>query len=158
MQNFVWFSLILQNNSYFVLYFRAFENPALYVPDEIIQDSRDALACGILEQLKSRSILPTVIPFRHDVFRYFFGGKGEKSNQRGAVLLQKSDFQACNFPNNWDRVMDSIGDSLAIDFPIKLRPFLSWSPKTYELRDGQVIPSPRYRPEKLSISMCKIAL
>jgi hypothetical protein len=54
--------------------------------------------------------------------------------------------------------MDSIGDGLAIDFPIKLRPFLSWSPKTYELRDGQVIPSPSYRPEKLSITMCKIAL
>ena len=64
--------------SYFVLPFRAFENPASYMPDEIIQDSRDALACGILEQLKSRSVLPTIIPFRHDVFRYFFGGKGEK--------------------------------------------------------------------------------
>ena len=123
----------------------------------MIQDARDSLACGILEQLKSKSMLPTVIPFRHDVFRYFFGGKGEISNERGAVLLEKSDFQICNFPRDWDKIADSIGDGLKIDFPVKLRPFLSWSPKTYILKDGQVVVRPRYRPEKLSISICKNA-
>ncbi len=108
--------------------------------------------------LKSRSTLPTIIPFRNDVFRYCFSGKGEKSNERGTVLLQKSDFQTCNFPSNWDRVIDAIEDGLARDIPVKLRSFLLWSLKTYELTDGQVVACPRYRPEKLSISICKIAL
>ena len=74
--------------------------------------------------LKSRSTLPTIIPFRNDVFRYCFSGKGEKSNERGTVLLQKSDFQTCNFPSNWDRVIDAIEDGLARDIPGTLRSFL----------------------------------
>ena len=51
----------------------------------------------------------------------------------------------------------SIGDGLKIDFPVKLRPFLSWSPKTHMLKDGKVVVCPLYRPEKLSISICKTA-
>ena len=110
-----------------------------------------------MEQLKSKSVLPTVITFRHDVFNYFFNGKGEKGNKRGFILLNKEDFQICCFADHWDRVVDSIGDGVKIDFPIKLRPFLSWSPKKHHLVGGIVVPSPRYRPEKLSISMCKVA-
>jgi hypothetical protein len=71
--------------------------------------------------------------------------------------LEKSDFQICNFPGDWDEIADSIGDGLKIDFPVKVRPFLSWSPKTYILKDGQVVVRPRYLPEKLSISICKNA-
>lgn len=115
------------------------------------------MACGLLEQLKSRSVLPTVIPFRHDVFEYFFGGKGEKSNERGAILLNEGDFDACDLPKDWDNVVDHIGDGLRIDFPVKIRPFLSWSPKTHALVGGTIVPSPRYRPEKISISICKTA-
>ena len=100
---------------------------------------------------------PLSSPFAMMYLDTFFGGKGEKSNERGAVLLQKPDFQACHFPENCDKIADSIGDGLKIDFLVKLWPFPSWSPKTYELRDGQVVTCPRYRPEKLSISLCKAA-
>ncbi|CAB4000957.1 Hypothetical predicted protein [Paramuricea clavata] len=90
---------------------RAFENPA--PAEDMIQDARDSLACGILEQLKLK--------------------------------------------RDWDKIEDSIGDGLKIEFAVKLQPFLSWSPKTYILKDGQVVVHPRYRPEKLSISICKNA-
>lgn len=123
----------------------------------MIQDARDSLACGILDQLKSKSMLPTIIPFCHDAFCYFFGGKGETSNEKGAVLLERPDFDNCKFPEDWDIIVDSIGDGLKIDFPVKLRPFLLWSPKTHMLKDGKVVVCPRYRPEKLSISICKTA-
>jgi hypothetical protein len=98
------------------------------------------LACGLLEQLKSKSVLPTVIIFRHDVFNYFFKCKGEKSNDKGFILLNKEDFQPCCVPDKWDRVVDFIGDGVKIDFPIKLRPFLSWSPKTHRLVGGVFFP------------------
>ncbi|XP_028394782.1 uncharacterized protein LOC114518939 isoform X1 [Dendronephthya gigantea] len=133
----------------------AFENPT--PSTEAIELGKDALACGLLEQLKSRSTLPTVITFRHDVLNYFFNGKGKTSNERGSILLNKEDFRRCCFPDNWDRVVDSIGDGVKIDFPVKLRAFLSWSPRTHHLVKGTVVPSPRYRPEKLSISMCKVS-
>ena len=53
--------------------------------------------------------------------------------------------------------MDHIEDGLKIDFPVKIRPFLSWSPKTHALVGGTIVPCPRYRPEKISISICKTA-
>ena len=112
----------------------SFANPSA----ESIQQGKDALACGLLEQLKSKSVLPTVIPFRRNVFEYFFGGKGEKSNERGAILLDEADFDACDLPKDWDNVVDHIGDALRIDFPVKIRPFLSWSPKTRALVGGTI--------------------
>ena len=33
--------------------------------------------------------------------------------------------------------MDHIGDGLRIDFPVKIRPFRSWSPKTHALVGGE---------------------
>lgn len=41
---------------------------------------------------------------------------------------------------------------LKIDFPVKVRFFLSWSPKTHTLTGGSIVSQPCYRPEKLSIS------
>lgn len=115
------------------------------------------MACGILEHLKSRSILPTTIPLRHDVFNYFFKDKETKCNERGCILLGKSDFDLCCFPNNWDRIIDQIGDGVCIDFPVKIRAYLGWGPKNHTLDGNTILPLPRYRPEKISISFCKEA-
>lgn len=117
----------------------------------------DALACGILEHLKSRSILSTTIPFRHDVFNYFFMDKGTKCNERGCILFEKRDFVLCCFPNNWDRIIDQIGNGVCIDFPVKIRVFLGWGPKNHTMNGSKILPLPRYRPEKISISFCKAA-
>jgi hypothetical protein len=123
---------------------------------EAIEEGRDFLLCGIQEQLKSRSTVPTVIPFRHDVFRYLFNGKGKQGNDRNSLLLERDDFNHFhNFPSNWDEMVDNTGDGLKIDFPLKLRSLLSWGPCTHISVDGKFIPCPRYRPEKLNISICK---
>ena len=102
--------------------------------------------------IKSKSTTPSVFPFRHDVFRYFFNGKGKPSIVRNSLLRERNDFNHLhNFPNNWDKVVDNIGDGLKIVFPIKLRSFLSWGTCTHTFVDGKCIPCPRYRTEKLSI-------
>ena len=59
--------------------------------------------------------------------------KGWKSNDSTYIFLEKQDFIRCHFPNGWHRLIDSIGDGVQIDFPVKVRLFLSWSPKTHSL-------------------------
>ena len=124
---------------------------------ERLSDGRDALHCAILEHLKSKSTLPSIIAFRHDVFNFLFRDRGTKSNERGHILLRKEDFDRCRFPLNWDRVVDGIGDGVQIDFPVKIRIFLSWGPKNHTLNGNSICSLPRYRPEKLSLSFCKTA-
>lgn len=124
---------------------------------ESLSDGRDALHCALHEQLKSISSLPTTVAFRHDVFNFLFRDRGTKSNHREHILLSKQEFDRCHFPLNWDRLVDSIGDGVKIDFPVKVRLFLSWSPKNHTLEGNSMRLLPRYRPEKLSLSFCKAA-
>ena len=142
-----------QRNILFIC--RSFLNPI--ISEEEIQDASEALHCGILEHLKSKSILPTVIAFKHAHFNFLFKNKGQKSNDSGYILLERADFQRCRFPDQWNMIIDRIGDGVKIDFPVKVRLFLSWSPRTHTLTGESIVPIPQYRPEKLSISFCKVA-
>lgn len=45
-------------------------------------------------------------------------------------------------------IIDCVGDGVKIDFPVRVRLFLGWSPKTHTLTGGPVIPKSLYRPEK----------
>ena len=139
----------------FCLSFRSYVNPL--PSSESLSDGRDALHCALLEHLKSKSTLPITFCFRHDVFNFLFKDRGTKSNDRGHRLLEKRDFDRCHFPENWYQLIDGIGDGLQIDFPVKVRLFLSWGPKSHTLVGNSIRPLPRYRPEKLSLSFCKAA-
>ena len=118
-------------------FFRLYLNPKPSL--EALSEGKDALHCGVLEHLKSKSSLPTVIPFRHDVFNFLFRNRGSKSNDIGHVLLEKRDFSQCGFPSNWDRIVDSIGDGVRGEFPIKVSLFLSWSLKNHTLQGNSVL-------------------
>ena len=128
--------------------------------------------------------MPTVIAIRHSSFNFLFKNKGQKSNDSGHILLEKKDFERCHFPEHWDTIIDSIGDGsghirlekkdferchfpehwdtiidsigdgIKIDFPVKVRLFLSWSPKTHTLIGESIVPCPRYGTEKVSILFC----
>lgn len=134
-------------------YFLSFFNPR--ISGEEIQDATEALHCGILEHLKSKISLPTVISFKQTHFSFLFKNKGKKSNDSGHILLEKEDFSRCHFPNQWDMIVDELGDGVKIYFPVKVRLFLSWSPKNHTMAGESVVPLPRYRPKKLSLSFCK---
>ncbi|XP_027049163.1 uncharacterized protein [Pocillopora verrucosa] len=132
---------------------KAYLNPK--PTQELISSSVDALHAAILENLASKSLSPTIIPFRHDVFQYLFRGKGKKSQDFGNVLLEKQDFSNCSLPIDWDRLLDSLGDGTLVEFPIKVRLFMSRSPKNHTVsKEKAIISSPRYFIEKLSIN-CK---
>lgn len=108
----------------------------------------------MLENLKSKSLLPTVLNFRHDVFRALFKDQGVETEDGRHILLEKNDSQRCNLPEQWDQILDRLGNGIKIAFPVKARPFISQSPKTYKVICGKLELMPRYNIEKLSIT-CK---
>lgn len=124
---------------------------------ELISSGIDALHAAILENLMSKSISPTVLCFRHDVFQYIFKDKGKQSGDGKHLMLEKTDFVRCSFPSCWDRLVDQLGDGVRVDFPVKVRLFLTQSPKNHTLTGGKITSLPRYYIEKLSLNCMKAA-
>ncbi|CAB3982423.1 Hypothetical predicted protein [Paramuricea clavata] len=79
-----------------LLALRAYMDPS--PSSEIVSRSVDALHNAILDNLGSRSTLPTVIIFQHDVFHFLFKNMGTASENKNHTLLEKEDFVRCAFP------------------------------------------------------------
>ena len=90
---------------------------------EFISSGNDALHAAILENLASRSMLPTKICFRHDVFQYLFNNKGTNSDDGRYPFLIKEDFVRCMLPQQWDQLLDGLGNGAKVAFPVKTRLF-----------------------------------
>ena len=56
---------------------------------ERLSDGRDALHCAILEHLKSKSTLPSIIAFRHDVFNFYSETGAPKAMKGDIFFLEK---------------------------------------------------------------------
>jgi len=97
------------------------------------------------------------VEFQGDVFRFLFKGKGEKDGSW--QVLQRGDFCHRFFPDHWDCLLDPHGQGTKVHFPVKLRHFISWSPKGHmvDTRSGNVMPSARAFQEKLSMNFIKVA-
>ena len=106
---------------------------------------------SVLSKLKSKCRSNVILDFDHDCFRFLFCGKGMKGREKGYILLERDDFQRCNFPENWDRVIDCNGDGIKVKYPFKVRTFLAKSPKTFSVINGQLREDQRMLIEKLSI-------
>lgn len=131
---------------------RLFENPS---PAELIVfDDCTTLRVAVEQHLKSETRLPVTIKFRGDVFRCLFKNKGIV--QDGWHLLGKTDFPAKFFPEFWDHCADSHGQGIKVFYPMKVRHFISWSIRKYNVEDCS--PSPRAFQEKLTFSFIKVAL
>ena len=128
---------------------RAYLNPQPTA--ELVAAGRDMLHTAILENLKSKSILPTLVNFRHDVFRYLFKNKGVKSEDGRHLLLEKDDFDRCHLPQQWDQILDRLGNGTRVEFLVKAKLFLSRSPKTHQVIGEKIVLMQRYEIEKLSI-------
>ena len=127
------------NFVYFYLSLRYFFNPK--PPLDIIRYGTEALGLGILKHLRSRhgnADISTTVELREDVYKYLFNGKG-------------------NFPNGWESSVDRLGDGVKVFFPIRMRHFLGWGPKSYILVNQTLVPSKRYHQEKLSICFATTA-
>ena len=146
------------NFVYFYLSSRYFFNPK--PPLDIIRYGTEALGLGILKHLRSRhgnADISTIVELREDVYKYLFNGKGRQSGRRGYINMNKDNFCRCNFPNGWECSVDRLGDGVKVVFPIRMRHFLGWGPKSYILVNQTLVPAKRYRQEKLSICFATTA-
>ena len=76
---------------------------------------------SVLSKPKSKCRSNVILDFDHDCFRFLFWGKGRAGREKGYILLEKDDFERCNFPENWDRVIDCNGDGVKVKYPFKVR-------------------------------------
>ena len=70
-------------------------------------------------------------------------------------MLEKDDFIKCRFMDNWDIVLDRVGDGVMVKYPIKIRVLLSKSPKRYNKINGTLQESRRMIIEKLSMDFVR---
>lgn len=90
-------------------------------------------------------------------FRFLFTGKGV--TREGWTFFEKDDFNAVYFPLGWDSWMDSHGQGMKAFYPMRVKTFISWSPKKYEMGMGG-IPAllPRAYQENISFNFTEVAL
>jgi hypothetical protein len=96
------------------------------------------------------------VPFDLDVWRYLCRGKGQTSGRW--LLFQKEDFERFpSLPHHWYHFLNIHGEGKAIDFPLKLRPYLAKScNKDFLAEDnGNVVKAQIFYSEKLSIYFVK---
>lgn len=73
-------------------------------------------------------------------------------------LLEKGDFEKRFFPDNWDNLLDKHDQGTRVNFPVKVRHFISWSPPQFNVNiSGNVVPSSRSYLEKMSMDFIKVA-
>ncbi|CAB4031576.1 Hypothetical predicted protein, partial [Paramuricea clavata] len=106
---------------------------------ELVSAGTDMLHTAILDNLKSKSVFPTVVNFRHDVFRYLFKDRGVESEDGRHLLLNRDDFSRCKLPPEWDQLLDRLGNGTKVEFPVKAKLFLSQSPKTHKVIGGKIV-------------------
>lgn len=95
--------------------------------------------------------------FREDVFTYLFKGKGQTDSMW--QVLKRFDFDRRFFPDGWESLLDPHGQGTKVFYPVKIRHFISWSPKGHFVdgRSGDVVPAHRAYLEKMSMDFIKVA-
>jgi len=116
-----------------LLYFRYFEN--LKPPNDVVFEEVACLRTAIDRYLKSKGCLPVTVLFRDDVFQFLFKGKGRSFESWQS--LDEKDIPQMYFPDGWDVCFDSHGQGTKIYFPIKVRHFVTMSPKKFKRATGE---------------------
>ena len=134
---------------------RGYKHP-VKVSDERLQEACRQFACGVLSALKSPSLSSVDISLEHDVWRYVTFHKGKSSEHRGHFLFSNQDLSRLKYlPTHWWYFMNEHGEGTAIDFPIKIKPVLSWSSAHCFVKNGYIMKAKRLPLEKLCISIAK---
>ena len=124
------------------------------VTNERVQQASPTFACAVTTALRSQRFAPLYASIDLDVWRYVVFGKGTPSQHRGHYLYEKEDFlKFKHLPCNWWYNLDSDGNGTAVDFPMKAKPTLSWSPKKFLKPDKGMVEAKRYPIEKVSLTI-----
>ena len=71
-------------------------------------------------------------------------------------MYSKHDFERFTaLSERWWYYLDEHGEGKAVDFPIKTKPLLTWSPAPHIRRAGRLVKAPQFLREKLSVTMVK---
>ena len=133
-----------------------FDSPKPHV--DTVQECVDRQRVSLSDALRHKGPTQAVsLEFRHEVFKDLFSGKGRHAEERNWQLYDENDFSRCNLPTNWSCIFDKHGDGVRIRFPVKMRRFLSLSPKTYERVAEVIVEAPRAYTEKISVKFVKVS-
>ena len=113
----------------------------------------------IVTNLKGNSTAPVEVKMDLDVQRYLWNEKVGVAEHTGYKLYYKEDFfPFTTLPENWWYYLDLHGEGKAVDFPLKMKPVLSWTLIQYIKEKGKLKKAPRAPVEKLKIHICKRAI
>ena len=119
-------------------FYRSFLHPS--PSKRVIMDHTSKLVAAIQKSLKTGTLRDNKVSleFRSEVYNYTFQGKGRKD--RGWQLMTQQDMESCCcLPKDWHTRWDSLGDGCSIDFPLKLKWNLKWSPVHYKKLPSGVV-------------------
>ena len=71
------------------------------------------------------------------------------------ILFEKDDFSGCVLGDNWDIVLDIIGDGVMVKYSIKIRTLLTKSPKSFNIVNGTLQEGRRMLIEILSFDFIR---
>ena len=100
---------------------------------------------------------PTYIEMDLDIWRWGTRDKGVPSDHKGHFMLGKEDFTRFPLPCHRYYWLDVHGQGMAVDFPVKTKTLLTWSPKHFVAGGQDLVQAPRVPIEKLVISFSKRA-
>ena len=152
----LFFTIMCILRSFFCFIFaRYFEDPKPV--RSIILDEVGRLQIAISKSLRSPKQRKAVtVEFRGDVFKKLFGNKGKKHGRWR--LLEEKHFPQSYFRDDWYRMLDLHGQGTRISFPMKVRHYISWSPKSYSTTStGAVTEARRAFQEKITVYFIKVA-
>ena len=110
-----------------------------------------SFASGVLHLLKSKAMGNGYISMDHDCLRYITQGKGTSSEHRRYYLFERSDFgRLPMLPSDWWYFLNQHGEGKKVDFPMKIKAALGWSPKKF-ISDGK-----RFPIERLSVCFARL--
>ena len=137
-------------------FYRSFLHPS--PSNRVIMDYTSKMVAAIQKSLKAGTLRDNKVSleFSSDVYRFMFQGKGLK-NRNGWQLMTQQDMESCCcLPKDWHTRWDSLGDGCSIDFPLKLKWKLKWSPVHYrKLRSGELEKKKQSFSETLDIFIVK---
>ena len=107
--------------------------------------------------LKSTSLANGSVEMEHDCWRYITQGKGTPSEHRGYFLYGQHDFgRLPMLPTDWWYFLNQLGEGKKIDFPMKVKAVIAWSPKKHVVSGATLTEAPQFPIEKLSIYFARL--
>ena len=126
------------------------------ITDERLQGACRALSAASLTTIRGKTTSSFYANIELDIWRYVMHNKGIPSAHRGHFLYEKIDFRRWkHLPAHWWYFLDANDEGQAVDFPLKAKPILCWTPAHYFNKDKELCKAQRYPMEKICLTISK---